>query len=278
MFRRIGLVALLVGACTAGSPSQTVAPATTASTSPLVTSTTAPAGLPSCLSGTQPYVENGGAGVIEREDSDSEVVAGIRWSRHNGCDRVVIEFATVGGAPAVSPPGVGPLFIRSAGVLRLQFDASVTASAVRDAVIDGSLVSHAYVVRRATGELFVDLLFASPAAVRVSAASLPARIVVDAVLEGSPYPSPPIVTDALVLIDPVGGLVLYPFTVNGYVLGQTPAMPVVVSTGQEEASFTGDVGQGADAWKAFTVLVPAGPKGAAQMLVGDRIPVVVDLG
>lgn len=275
--RRLAL-ALVLGGCT-------VVPATTTTTS---TTTTQPAStttsattagtvaLPPCQAGTQEFVESGGAGVIQRDDTDSGVVSAVRWTRYDGCDRVVIDFATTSGAPAVTPPGVGPLFMRSSGVLRLELGTSVEASAVLDQAIDGTLARHAYVVRRTDGEMFIDVHFSSPAAIRVSAVSSPARIVVDAVLQGAPYPSPPFVGDDLVVIDPVGGHVVYPFTVNGYGLGDGEVTVGIAADGQTEER-TGQIGGGQDAWGAFTVLVSDGPTGAATMTV-DGQEFLVDLG
>ena len=246
-------------------------------TTPISTTTPDAAGEAPCSDDSQPFVDIGGAGVIERDDSDADTVSGIRWSSHEDCDRVIIEFTAPSGAPAVSPPGVGPLFIRPAGVLRLQLDGVVSGSAFLDQVIDGTVTRRAFVVRRPTGELFIDLHLSDPAKVRVSVASSPARIVVDAVAGGDRYTAPAIITDDLVVIDPVGGDVLYPFTINGYVRGSDATMTVAISTGAEPQFHEGGVGAGPDAWGAFTILVPDGPDGAASLVIGDRIPISLDL-
>lgn len=232
---------------------------------------------PPCASGSEPFVESGGAGLIERDDSDADVVAGIRWTSFPVCDRIIIEFAASSGAPAVSPPTVGPLFIRSAGVLRIQLDPVVSRTSILDQVIDGTLAKGAYIVRRATNDLFIDLHLSAPASVRVSVASSPARVVVDLLAGGEPYAAPAVVTDDLVVVDPVGGTVIYPFTVNGYLRGGEDTVSVTVEADGIVESQTGEVGQRGDAWGAFTVLVPDGPTGPGSILVGDRIPLTVDL-
>lgn len=222
-------------------------------------------------------MESGGAGVIERDDSDANIVSGVRWSVFDECERVVIDFAASSGAPAVSPPGVGPLFIRPAGVLRLQFDPVVTRSAFMDQVLEGNLVTRAYVVRRSTNDIFIDLHLSQAALVRVNVVSGPARVVVDIRPGGDPYRAQPVITDSLVVIDPVEGSVVFPFTVNGYSRGGESEMAVAISSGGTDEVHTGAVGAGGDAWGAFTVLVPDGMAGPAAMIVGDRIPITVDL-
>jgi hypothetical protein len=272
------IIALALGACNPSASVSTTTDGTLAETTTTTSATTtATSDQPVCLTGTQPFVSTGGAGVIERDDTDARIISGIRWTSYDECDRIILEFSAASGAPAVSPPGVGPLFIRSAGVLRLQLDQVVASSAVIDQTIGTALVSHAFVVRRATGELFVDLHMGAPVTIRVTVASGPARIVIDAVPGGTDYSSPPIVTDDLVVVDPIGGELIYPFTVNGYVRGQVAAMTVVLATGSDDFVFEGEVGAQSDAWGAFTVLVSDGPVGPASLLVGERIPMTVEL-
>lgn len=275
-------LAALLGAC--GPPTAVTTTTTTTIAAPNAGAPATPTTPPPiedaespCRRGPQPFVESGGAGVIERFDSDADTIAGIRWTRYEDCDRIVLEFTAPSGAPAVTPPGVGPLFVRSAGVLRLQLDPAVSGSSILDQAIDGGLVEHAFVVRRPSGELFVDLHLGAPASVRVSVASGPARIIVDAVAGGSVYPAPAIVTEDLVVVDPVGGALIYPFTVNGYVRGPADPITVSLSTGDDPVVVDGEVGEQVDAWGAFTVLVADGPEGLATMVIGDRIPVSVDL-
>lgn len=282
--RLLAVIAMVLASCAPSGNGATTTTTTTVTTvvvdaESTTTTTRTPAIVeePPCASGSQPYVDSGGAGLIERDDSDADVVSGIRWTSFPICDRIVIEFAASSGAPAVSPPTVGPLFIRSAGVLRIQLDPVVTRTSILDQVIDGTLARSAYVVRRTTNDLFIDLHLAAPASVRVSVTSSPARVVVDLLAGGEPYSAPAIVTDDLVVVDPVGGNVIYPFTVNGYRRGGEDTMTVTIEVGGAVESQTGDVGQRGDAWGAFTVLIPDGPTGPGAMLVGDRIPLTVDL-
>lgn len=272
------VIALTLAACTPSSSDSTTTVTTlpeTTTTSSATTTTTSDE--PVCLAGTQPFVSTGGAGVIERDDTDARIISGIRWTDFEECERITLEFSAASGAPAVSPPGVGPLFIRSAGVLRLQLDEVVSSSAVIDQAIDTALVSHAFVVRRSTGELFVDLHMRAPVTIRVTVASGPARIVIDIVPGGGDYTSPAIVTDDLVVVDPIGGQLIYPFTVNGYARGRSAPMTVILATGSDDFAFEGEVGAQSDAWGAFTVLVSDGPVGPASLVVGDRIPMTVEL-
>lgn len=274
--------AVVLAACTSGSgtpATSTTVPteqegstATTASPA-----STVPTETPPCLSGNQPFADSGGAGVIERSDSDADIVTGVRWSTYPGCERLVVDFAASSGAPAVAPPGVGPLFIRTAGVLRLQLSPTVTSSTVMDQMVDTPLVEHVYVVRRPTNDLFLDLHLADAALVRVSVASSPARIVVDVQPGGEPYRGPAVRTESLVVVDPVAGAAVYPFTVNGYTLGGAgDAIEVVIESPQATETYSATVGPGGDAWRAFTVLVPDGPAGEASMIVGGRVPLSMD--
>lgn len=284
------LIAVLVlAACAPGSDPGTTTVAsttvpddngqvtTTTTTTTTSTSSTPPGVEPPCEAGSEPFVESGGAGLIERGDTDAAIVSGVRWASYPRCVRVVIEFAASSGAPAVLPPGVGPLFIRPAGVLRLQLDPAVSRSSILDQVVGTDLVDAAYVVRRTTGDLFVDLHLGEPAVVRVSVASGPARIVVDVLAGGEPYGSPAIVTDDLVVVDPVGESAIYPFTVNGYVRGDAESMTIAIAVGGTEEILDGAIGARSDAWGAFTVLVPDGPDGSATIIVGERIPISLEL-
>lgn len=283
------LIAVLVlAACAPGSDTGTTTtvsttapessnPTSSTTTTPISTSAPTASEEPPCEAGSEPFVENGGAGLIERGDTDATIVSGVRWATYPTCVRVVIEFAASSGAPAVLPPGVGPLFIRPAGVLRLQLDPAVSRSSLLDQVVDTGLVDAAYVVRRTTGDLFIDLHLGEPAVVRVSVASGPARIVVDVLAGGEPYRSPAIVTEDLVVVDPVGESAIYPFTVNGYVRGSAESMTVAISAGGTEEILDGEIGERSDAWGAFTVLVPDGPDGSATIIVGQQIPISLEL-
>lgn len=222
-------------------------------------------------------MESGGAGIIERQDTDADIVTAIRWSTFPECERVVIDFAASSGAPAVAPPGVGPLFIRSSGVLRLQLDPAVSRSSVLDQVIEGALVERAFVVRRPSGELFVDLHMRTPALVRVSVVSGPARIVVDAIPGGAPYPATALITEDLVVVDPAGSVAVYPFTVNGYSRLGTGSLQVEIDVDGAVEIFDGEVGAGGDTWGAFTVLIPDGPDGQGTMIVGGAVPLSLAL-
>lgn len=281
MFRRIVPLALLAAACTVSPAPRTTTTATTPD--PTTTSTEAPdvsptTAIPACLSGTQQFVESGSAGVVDRDDTDSRILSAVRWSTADGCERVVIEFATVEGAPAVIPPSVGGLFMRSAGVVRLNLDDALTGSAVRDQVVDTAIASHIYVVRRPGGELFADLHLDVPATVRVATAASPARLVIDLVVGGAPYPNPPLVGDDIVVMDPVGGTATYPFTVNGYWLTDETEIVVAAANADGALEARDAVGAGPDAWGAFTVLLQGpSPAGPSTITVGPDVAWEIDL-
>lgn len=271
------LVMIVVAACSpssGSSPTTSVPPSITTSSS---TSSTTPVVEAPCATGPETFVESGGAGLIERDDTDADIVTGIRWSTFPECERVILDFAASSGAPAVAPPGVGPLFIRSSGVLRLQLDPAVSRSSVLDQAIEGTLVERAFVVRRPTGELFVDLHLKTPALVRVSVVSGPARVVIDAIPGGSPYPATALVTDDVVVVDPAGTSAVYPFTVNGYSRTGAESLEVEIDVGGSVETFEGEVGLGGDAWGAFTVLIPDGPDGQGTMIVGGMVPISLTL-
>ncbi|HVR32267.1 MAG TPA: hypothetical protein VMS74_06110 [Acidimicrobiia bacterium] len=285
---RLGILATIVLVLAACSPPdatttttavepEDASSTTTATTTRTITTDGGVLDEPPCSAGDQPFVQNGGAGLIERADSDADIIAGLAWTSFGNCDRLVIDFVAASGAPAVSPPGVGPLFIRSAGVLRLQLDAAVTGSAILDQVVDSNFVHRAFVVRRPTDELFVDLHLKNPAVVRVNVAAGPARILVDLLAGGDAYTSPAIVTEDLVVVDPVGGPLIYPFTVNGYLRTLVDTMTVALESGEVTTTHEGEVGPKGDTWGAFTVLISDGPDGSGTLIVGDRIPIAVEL-
>ena len=269
------LLALLAPSC--AEPAAVVtstAPATTTS-APAASNTTAEPGLPPCLAGDQAFATDGAlaSGLLDDQESDAELVAGLRWTAYQGCERVVVELATAGGAPATEPGGVRAELLRDQGIIRLRLDDLVTSTAIADRVVERELVDRVYVVRSLDGDLYVDIHLGSPVLARASINRSPAEVIVDLRSGGPELEARPVVADSAVVVAPTGHEAEYPLIVEGY--ARTFEAAVVLRIRVANQLDIEEVTSAADylvTWGEYRFEVPGGPTGNVEVFVGEDSP------
>ncbi|MBW3552439.1 MAG: Gmad2 immunoglobulin-like domain-containing protein [Gemmatimonadetes bacterium] len=173
--------------------------------------------LPVCLQGER-YVADGPVAVAPPAGGDARTVSALRWGRHPGCERFVIDLADDAGQAASTPGVVTADVLRALGVLRVELrEVERVDPDATDAGFDGRLGRAAYVVRSPDGRgTFVDLHLGEPAEAAVLVLDNPARVVVDLRPGGGPLPPPAVTGGRVVVLEPRGGGTSYPLTVTGY--------------------------------------------------------------
>lgn len=268
-------VSLTAGACTTASAPSTTASAPTTSvvlptetTTPVDSTATTSGDLPPCLAGDAPFVEDGSAGVLTSSSAEMAAVGGVSWRDYGGCERLIIEYQTTEGAPAVDPPTVATLLIRASGVLRLNLDETVTTSRFQEQQVDTDLVDGVFAVRTPSGATFVDIHLADAVVARVANVSGPGRTIVDLRRGGTPYGGTPTRAGNIIVVEPLLGDVSYPFSVSGYALTDDDEITATLVGGTASIEASAPISDHYDTWGSFTLLFPDGPDG----------PITVDLG
>lgn len=173
--------------------------------------------LPVCLQGER-YVADGPVAVAPPAGGDARTVSALRWGRHQGCERFVIDLADDAGRAASTPGVVTADVLRALGVLRVELrEVERVDPGATDERFDGRLVRAAYVVRSPDGRgTFVDLHLGEPAEAAVLVLDDPARVVVDLRPGGGPLPPPAVTAERVVVLEPRPGRTSPPLTVTGY--------------------------------------------------------------
>lgn len=266
--------ALLVASCAdPAATTTTTSPTTTTAATP--TTTSAVPGLPPCLAGDQAFATDGAlaSGLLDGQQGDAELVAGLSWTAFEGCERLVVEFATAGGAPATEPGGVRAELLRDQGIIRLRLAEGVTSTAIADRVVEHDLVDRVYVVRSLDEDLYVDIHLGSAVLARASINRSPAQVIVDLKAGGPELEARPIVTDVAVVITPTEPSAEYPLIVTGY--ARTFEATVVMRIRQDNLLDIEDVTSAADyliTWGEFRFEVAEGPDGMVDVFVGEDSP------
>lgn len=241
---------------------------------------------PICLQG-EPFIASGtipvadadaagsDAGISEADrspDQPAREVSALRWERHDGCERFVIDLDS-DDEQAPTPGSVHADLLRDVGVVRLQLrDAQSVATDATDARFDGPLAGAAYAVRSPEGRwIYVDLHLDRAAEAHVLRLSDPARIVVDLRPGGPALPPPPARGQRVVILEPRAGPATYPLTVTGY--ARTFEANVVARVVQDSRvvrdTFTTSTAW-ADAWGHFSMTIPNGPSGVVELQAGEH--------
>jgi len=269
------LVMVLIASCTEpDATSTTTSSPTTTIPSTASTASTIP-DLPPCLAGDQPFATDGALarGLLDGQESDAELVAGLSWTAFEGCERLVVDLATAGGAPATEPGGVRAELLRDQGIVRLRLNDLVTSTAIADRVVERELVDRVYVVRSVDGNLYVDVHLGSAVLARASVTRSPAAVIVDLQAGGSDLDARPLVSDAAVVVSPTGRKADYPLLVEGY--ARTFEASVVLRIRQGNRVRVEDVTASADylvTWGEYRFEVPEGPSGNVDVFVGEDSP------
>jgi len=242
---------------------------------PPTSTTPATTELPPCLAGDQPFATDGAlaTGLLNGQEGDAELVAGLSWTAFEGCERLVVELATAGGAPATEPGGVRAELLRDRGIVRLRLDDLVASTAIADRVVERELVDRVYVVRSLDGYLFVDIHLGSAVLARASVTRSPAAVIVDLQAGGPELTARPVVSDATVVIAPTGSKAEYPLIVSGY--ARTFEATVVLRLRQGNRLDVEDVTSSADyliTWGEYRFDIANGPNGKVDIFVGEDSP------
>jgi hypothetical protein len=269
------LFAVVAASCTQPTATTTSVsiPTTTTATTGSTTPTTPD--LPPCLAGDQPFATDGAlaSGLLDGEEGDAELVAGLSWTAFEGCERLVVEFATAGGAPATEPGGVRAELLRDQGIVRLRLDDLVTSTAIADRVVERQLVDRVYVVRSLDGDLYVDIHLGSAVLARASIKRSPAKVIVDLQAGGPELEALPLVSDSAIVVTPTKPNAEYPLMVEGY--ARTFEAAVVLRIRQGDRLDLEDVTSAADyliTWGEFRFEVSEGPTGNVDIFVGEDSP------
>jgi hypothetical protein len=265
-------ILVLAGVAAACAPNGTVA--TPAQESPTTTTTEmTTTTLPPVVEcpGEGDFEEGGGIADIDGTGSDSHRLAGVSWETSDLCESFELRFETAEGAPATTVPTTDIDHLPSFQVVRITMN--VEATVLTDQIVETSLVDRLYVVRSLDGGMFVDLHLTEPAAVRASADSSPARLVVDLRPGLVPFEGGSIVAENVVVVAPTPGASVAPqTTVTGY--ARTVEANVVMTVTQDAAQVSETSTTAADyleTWGEFS-LDAVLPPGQVSLFVGETSP------
>lgn len=256
---------LLVAACANDGPPSTTSAGATTSTTPVSDSTLPP--VVDCP-GVGEFEEGRGIADLTAESSDSRRLGQISWDTSDQCETFTFEFETAEGAPATTPPSIAVHHLDSFQVVRVTM--GIESAGLADQLVETNLVERLYVVRSVTGGLFVDLHLASPAAVRVSSSSSPARLTLELRPGFVDFEGESSFADEVVLVSPTGGSTVgaatrfigYAQTTEGAVGAIVTQDGVVVTEGETTAVESPNV------WGEFRLDLTL-PLGPVTVFVGD---------
>ncbi len=249
--------------------------AATSSTAATSVPTTAPTAGPPCVTGNVPFTTaDGVAAAFGDATGDAAAISGLRWSIEDACERFVIDLSTANGSPASTVGRTTVSLQAGRGIVRIELPAGVDASSIADTVVDGEMITAAYVVELLSGTLAVDLHLSTSGAVAVRAfpAVSPVRIVVDLRSDGSgPAATPPAVVGDLVLVTPRDGPADYPLDVSGYVRDDTVDLQVFLAP-ESPDRIPGEVAiAGSDGtWSEFRTVYEDGPAGTVELQAATK--------
>lgn len=228
--------------------------------------------VPVCLHG-EPFVADGVIEVRDATPGDAHRIAALRWERHEGCERFVIDLEAEGGAPAERAGAVTAELLRDLGVVRVALrDFRTVDPDASDETFDGPLAGAAFAVWSPEGPwAYVDVHLTAAAEVHVSTLDQPARVVVDLRPGGPAVPEPAPRETRVVVLEPRPGAAAYPLTVRGY--ARTFEANVVARLerdGEEAFSDFTTATAWADAWGDFSFTIEDGPSGLVVLHVGEH--------
>lgn len=276
------VIASLLGGCAGNDVSATTsAPPATTSTTSVPGSTLPP--VVECP-GVGEFEEGRGIADIDGTDSDTRNLGRITWETSDQCENFQFDFETSEGAPATSVPDVRIDHLESFQVVRINMD--IDSAVITDQLVETDLVERLYVVRSLSGEMFVDLHLAEPAAVRASISSSPARLEVELRPGFVPFSGESAIDDRVVLTSPTSGAEVGPFTqFLGYSRTfEANVLAIATQDGAVVAESTATAADYLETWGEFRLELGL-PAGAVSVFIGEASPedgsldgITVDLG
>lgn len=257
---------LLVAGCTGAGTGSTVTSSSTTSTT-VSTSTTSLPPVVECP-GVGQFEEGGSIADIPAESSDSRNIGRISWERNDRCETFHFDFMTSEGAPATTAPGLSVDHLESFQVIRVSLDIETTA--VTEQLVETGLVDRLYVVSSLSGDLFLDLHLAQPAAARASVSSSPARLSLELRPGFVPFTGASTVGEDFVLISPAQTEVDGDIQLLGYTRTTTGEVTAVATQDDSVvAEATATTADATGSWGEFRVGLSL-PPGQLSVFIGEE--------
>lgn len=216
------------------------------------------------------FEEGGSIADISAQGSDSRNIGRISWERNDRCETFHFEFMTFEGAPATTAPGLSVDHLESLQVIRVSLD--IATAIVKEQLVETGLVDRLYVVRSLSGDLFVDLHLAEPAAARASVSSSPARLSLELRPGFVPFMGTSTVGEDFVLTSPAQTEVDGDVQLLGY--ARTAAGEVTAVATQDDSVVAEDTATTADAtesWGEYRIGLSL-PPGQVSVFIGEESP------
>jgi hypothetical protein len=201
---------------------------------------------------------------------EADTVLAVRYGKHEGYERVVIDLGT-GEEPAATLPRWTLSNSKGDGLTRIHLP-SASATSVSDGEFEEGLVEDFHVVRAPEGGMFVDLSARESFRHRTLELADPARLVVDFEPAGTSLEKPrPVEGGNTVLVEPrAGARISDPLTVSGYSRNFEAANTVVLedARGRELVRETVTANDWSTTWGYFEAtldLPPFSGKGVLQV-------------
>jgi hypothetical protein len=149
-------------------------------------------------------------------DGAADSIQEVRFSKHEGYERAVIDFGSE-GAPASRVPVWSLSSPTGEGYARITFP-DIDATSETDGIFGGSILDNFYVVRAPSGGMFVDVFATGAFQYRVMELSDPGRLVLDYHPASGDLSFPiPAQAEKTVLFEPrQGEAITSPLRVSGY--------------------------------------------------------------
>lgn len=263
---------VLAAACTPSPSADDPTTTTTTSGDTTTTSTVIEPSADACVSGDLPFESDGLVAAVGEPNGDAARVTQIRWEGGAACERIVVGFSTDTGAPAARLGVTGVTVLAFAGIVRVDLPDAVSATAIADTLVEGSVVDRAYVIRDDAGAMAIDI-HATPGvaiAARAVATGSPATLVIDVIPIDGPPPVGATSSQEAVVVTPPPGPNLYPFTVEAYAPPGIRSIRVILSGGETPTTNVAIALDGlTDAWQAVATRIVDGPSGSAVLYVGN---------
>ena len=179
---------------------------------------------------------------------------------------------TADSAPA-SSIGLSRLeFFPEQAILRIAMPRGVQSTAIADALVDGTLIHRAFVVRSRSGELAVELHMNRDTAIEARGLLIgsPARLVVDVrpgATDAEFGTAPPTAGPSIVVLSPSPGATGYPLRIRGYARTPDDVVTAVVTGDGPRVERRITAADSSDAWGEYAVTISEGPTGSVELVV-----------
>jgi hypothetical protein len=156
-------------------------------------------------------------------------------------------------------------------MVRILLPPEVTASAVADTLLEGSLIASAYVFRE-DDMMAIDIHATDgiPITARAFTTTSPASLIIDVARAGTDaIPVGVTATSRSVIVTPTPGPGEYPMVVEGYVAPGLESIHIQLLVSSEPVADTSMALDGTtDTWQHFMAKIDNGPAGTAVVFVG----------